>query len=55
MVIMRRLVGWGLMFFGLAISLFVPISTKNQTKEMSNAAVVIGIIVAGIGLLLIKL
>ena len=54
-MVMLKLVGWGCLFFGGLLIIALPFTSKNQPPGMTKAGIIMGIILIGVGLLLIKL
>lgn len=55
MGILLKLLGGFLAFIGLVITIFYPWSEDYQAREAQLAGIILGIILFGIGLLLMKL
>ncbi len=51
---MQKLIGILLILLGLSLIIFFPFLDKHQPEEMAKSAAIIGIILTGIGLLLLK-
>ncbi len=51
---MQKLIGLSLVLLGLSMVIFFPIIDKYQPEEMVKATSIIGIILTGIGVLLLK-
>ncbi len=50
-----KLAGWGCLFFGGLMIISFPFTKHNQPIQMTMAGIVLGIILIGVGLFLIKL
>ncbi len=54
-MVLLKLIGWGCLIFGGLMVISFPSNLRHQTSQMELAGVVLGIILVGVGLLLIKL
>ncbi|MBL7170260.1 MAG: hypothetical protein ISS48_04530 [Candidatus Aenigmarchaeota archaeon] len=54
-MVLLKLVGWGLVFFGGVVVLFGPFNPKSQPVAVESAVIIFGIILIGIGIFLIKI
>jgi len=50
-----KLIGWGCLILGGLLIVAYPSATANQPDSLGKAGVLIGIVLIGVGLLLIKL
>jgi Co/Zn/Cd efflux system component len=51
---MQKIIGMGMIILGLSMIIFFPMIDKYQPEEMSKAVAIIGIILTGIGIFLLK-
>jgi uncharacterized membrane protein YgaE (UPF0421/DUF939 family) len=51
---MQKIVGFTLVIIGLSLIIFFPFLDRYQPEEMAKAAALIGIILTGIGIFLLK-
>jgi len=51
---MQKIVGMILVIIGLSLIIFFPFLDKHQPEEMAKSATIIGIILTGIGIYLLK-
>jgi len=54
-MILIKLVGWGLLILGGLLVIAFPGAGQDQPEAMTKAGIIIGILMIGVGLLLIKL
>jgi quinol-cytochrome oxidoreductase complex cytochrome b subunit len=51
---MQKIVGFTLVIIGLSLIIFFPFLDRHQPEEMAKAAAIIGIVLTGIGIFLLK-
>jgi len=51
---MQKIVGMILLLIGLSLIIFFPFLDKYQPEDMAKSAAIIGIILTGIGIFLLK-
>jgi len=51
---MQKIVGMILILTGLSLIIFFPFLDKHQPEDMAKSAAIIGIILTGIGIFLLK-
>ena len=54
-MVLAKLLGLGFVIFGAAIVIFFPYFVKMQAPQMTITGIIVGIILIGIGLYLLKM